>query len=133
MSDSRFCRQCATPLPTPVPARHAHVRIRQTLIAAFDNLNRGTLFAGRYEVIEELGRGGMGKVYKVFDQKLQEVVALKLIKPEIGFNEKAVERFKNELKFARKISHRHVCRLYDLGEVRHWPISSPWNTSRAKT
>jgi serine/threonine protein kinase len=87
------------------------------MITPFEDLSRGALFAGRYEVIEELGRGGMGKVYKVYDQKVKEVVALKLIKPEIGFNEKAIERFKNELKFARKISHRHVCRLYDLGEI----------------
>jgi serine/threonine protein kinase len=86
------------------------------MVTPFEELSRGSLFAGRYEVIEELGKGGMGRVYKVYDQKIQEVVALKLIKPEIGFNEKAVERFKNELKFARKISHRHVCRLYDLGE-----------------
>ncbi len=75
------------------------------------------LFAGRYEVIEEVGRGGMGRVYKVFDQKIKETVALKLINPEIGLNEKAIERFRNELRFARKISHRHVCRLYDLGET----------------
>ena len=86
------------------------------MVTPFDELSRGSLFAGRYEVIEEIGKGGMGKVYKVYDQKIQEIIALKLIKPEIGFNEKAVERFKNELKFARKISHRHVCRLYDLGD-----------------
>ena len=114
LPDSRFCHKCATPLPSdisnPTPS------LTKTMVTPFENLSRGSLFAGRYEVIEELGKGGMGKVYKVYDQKIQEVVALKLIKPEIGFNEKAVERFKNELKFARKISHRHVCRLYDLGE-----------------
>ena len=86
------------------------------MLTPFEELTRGLVFAGRYEVIEEIGRGGMGKVYRVYDQKINEIVALKLIKPEIGFNEKAVERFKNELKVARRISHRHVCRLYDLGE-----------------
>ena len=113
--DSRFCHQCATPLPTPVPGTLPPDS--PTLIAAFENLTRGTLFAGRYEIIEELGKGGMGSVYKAFDQKLREVVALKIIRPELGFNAAAVERFKTELKNARKIAHRHVCRLYDLGEA----------------
>ena len=113
--DSRFCRQCATPLQTPPPG--TPTPDSPTLIAAFDKLNRGAIFAGRYEIIEELGKGGMGSVYKAFDQKLQEVVALKIIRPELGFNAAAVERFKTELKNARKIAHRHVCRLYDLGEA----------------
>jgi serine/threonine protein kinase len=111
--DSRFCHQCATPLPKDTQPPVAPTK---TMLTPFEDLSRGMLFAGRYEVIEELGKGGMGKVYRVYDQKINEVVALKLIKPEIGFNEKAVERFKNELKIARKISHRNVCRLYDLGE-----------------
>jgi len=111
--DSRFCHQCATPLPKDIQPPVAPTK---TMLTPFEDLSRGMLFAGRYEVIEELGKGGMGKVYRVYDQKINEIVALKLIKPEIGFNEKAVERFKNELKIARKISHRHVCRLYDLGE-----------------
>ncbi len=113
--DSRFCRQCATPLPTPAPGTPPPDS--PTLIAAFENLARGTIFAGRYEIIEELGKGGMGSVYKAFDRKLQEVVALKIIRPELSFNAAAVERFKTELKNARKIAHRHVCRLYDLGEA----------------
>jgi len=111
--DSRFCHQCATPLPKDTQPPVAPTK---TMLTLFEDLSRGMLFAGRYEVIEELGKGGRGRVYRVYDQKINEVVALKLIKPEIGFNEKAVERFKNELKIARKISHRNVCRLYDLGE-----------------
>ena len=130
LPDSRFCHKCATPFSdtaegTPGSGTRTGEKTTgsaassptRTLITPFGDLARGTLFADRYEVIEELGRGGMGKVYKVFDRTVNEVVALKLIKPEIGFNEKAVERFRNELKFARKISHRHVCRLYDLGET----------------
>ena len=74
------------------------------------------MFAGRYQIIEELGRGGMGRVYKAVDSKIQEKIALKLIKPEIASDKKTIERFGNELKFSRKISHRNVCRMYDLGE-----------------
>jgi serine/threonine protein kinase len=111
--DSSFCRKCATPLPS---AEELALTQTKTLIMPPSELERGATFAGRYEVIEELGKGGMGKVYKVFDKKIKEVVALKLIRPEISTDEKTIERFNNELRLARKISHRHVCRMYDLGE-----------------
>ena len=111
--DSSFCRKCATPLPS---AEELVLTQTKTLVMPPAELERGTTFAGRYEVIEELGKGGMGKVYKVFDTKIKEVVALKLIRPEISTDAKTIERFNNELRLARKISHRHVCRMYDLGE-----------------
>jgi serine/threonine protein kinase len=67
-------------------------------------------------VVEEIGEGGMGKVYRVFDKKIHEMVALKIIKPEIGTDKEIVERFSQELKTARKIAHRNVCRMFDIGE-----------------
>jgi serine/threonine protein kinase len=73
------------------------------------------VFAGRYEIIEELGHGGMGKVYKVFDKEIHATVALKLIKPEVAADKNTIERFRNELRIARDISHKNVCRMYDLG------------------
>ena len=79
-------------------------------------LTRGTVFAGRYEILEELGTGGMGSVYRVFDRKLEEEVALKLIRPDIAASGKTIERFKNEIKVARKITHPNVCRMHDLHE-----------------
>ena len=111
--DSRYCRKCATPLPTE---EDLSVSVTKTLQLPASELERGTTFAQRYEIIEELGKGGMGRVYKVFDKKIQEVVALKLIKPEISTDANTIARFNNELRLARKISHRHVCRMYDLGE-----------------
>jgi serine/threonine protein kinase len=112
--DSRFCRKCAAPLPA-----EDELAISQTKTLQLPpmTLERGSTFADRYEVIEELGKGGMGRVYKVFDKKVKEVVALKLIRPEISADRNTIERFNNELRLARKISHRHVCRVYDLGEV----------------
>jgi len=80
------------------------------------DLARGTVFAGRYEIIEELGRGGMGAVYRAEDKKINEEVALKLINPQIASDRKIIARFSQELKIARKISHRNVCRMHDLGE-----------------
>ncbi len=69
-------------------------------------------FAGRYQVIEELGAGGMGQVLKVLDTEINEKVALKILRPEISADSSTIERFSNELKLARKISHKNVCRMY---------------------
>ncbi|MGD8535071.1 MAG: protein kinase [Candidatus Aminicenantes bacterium] len=77
---------------------------------------RGGTFAGRYEVIEKLGEGGMGIIFRVEDKKIKEEVALKIIRPEIAADRKTIERFSNELKFARKIVHKNVGRMYDLNE-----------------
>jgi tetratricopeptide (TPR) repeat protein/tRNA A-37 threonylcarbamoyl transferase component Bud32 len=110
-----YCSHCAQPLTSPSDSRRA----TETLQAdAVKELTTGTTFAGRYQVIEELGKGGMGRVYKVLDEKIKEKVALKLLKPEISADGQAIERFSNELRLARKISHRHVCRMFDLGEDR---------------
>jgi eukaryotic-like serine/threonine-protein kinase len=111
--DSKFCKECATPLPLSAKDQSSFTR---TLETSTDELARGTVFAGRYEIIEELGAGGMGRVYRVHDTKLNEEVALKLIRPEIGADNRTVERFRNEIKNARKISHPNVCRTHDLGE-----------------
>ncbi len=114
LSESRFCANCATPMKgtTGAPAGES-----RTVRVSTVELARGNRLAGRYEIIEELGQGGMGKVFKVYDHKISEVVALKLIHPEISVQEKAIQRFTNELKFTRKITHRNICRMYDLGEA----------------
>jgi len=110
--DTRFCGNCGRQLlGTPAPETFV-TRAYQPL----RELERGTTFAGRYEIIEELGKGGMGRVYKAFDFKIKENVALKLLNPEISADAETVERFRNEIKLARRISQRHVCRMYDLGE-----------------
>src|SRR4030043_103292 len=120
-SDSKFCRECATPIPASVadalPAHQKdHISFTKTLETTSDELARGTLFAGRYEIIEELGAGGMGRVYRAYDKKIEEEGALKLIRPEIAAEKRTVDRFRNEIKTARKITHKHVCRTHDLGE-----------------
>jgi predicted ATPase len=109
----KFCGECGMSLTAVGEEQPAFTRTLETPVEA---LTRGTQFAGRYDIIEELGSGGMGKVYRVEDTKIQEEIALKLIKPEISVDQKTIERFRNELKIARKIAHRHVCRMFDLGE-----------------
>jgi len=103
-ADSRYCKECATPLP---PSEKISTPTK-TLETPQEELTRGTTFANRYEIIEELGKGGMGKVYRVFDKKIEGEVALKLVKPEIAAEKKTIERFRNELKIAREIAHRNV-------------------------
>jgi serine/threonine protein kinase len=112
-ADTRFCGNCAAPL---LPAAEIPVSQTETLKTPIKELTTGSTFAGRYQVIEELGKGGMGKVYRVLDKKLKEEVALKLIKPEIASDKETIERFSNELKLARKIGHRNVGRMYELME-----------------
>ena len=91
---------------------------RPSLAPPRDALRPGTLFANRYEVKEVLGVGGMGVVYRAFDRELQEPVAIKALRPEalVGSGV-ALDRFKQEIRLARKIAHRNVVRTYDLGEV----------------
>jgi serine/threonine protein kinase/Flp pilus assembly protein TadD len=110
--DTFYCGKCATPLPS---SREIKAFRTETLRAPIKELSTGTTFAGRYQIIEELGKGGMGRVYKVFDTDIKENVALKLLKPEIASDEETIERFSNELKYARKIRHKNVCGMYDLG------------------
>jgi TolB-like protein/Tfp pilus assembly protein PilF len=111
--DTRFCGNCAAPLH---PSEEISVTQTKTLETPTQELTAGSTFAGRYQIVEKLGKGGMGKVYRAFDKKLNEDVALKLIKPEIASDQKTIERFSNELKLARKISHRNVGRMYELME-----------------
>ncbi|MCK4830966.1 hypothetical protein KA005_85440 [bacterium] len=93
-SDSKYCKECATPLPSP-----KNIEGTETMEAPKEELTRGTTFAGRYKIIEELGKGRMGRIYRVEDKKTKEELALKLIKPEISADKKTIERFTNEFLF----------------------------------
>jgi len=109
---SSFCADCGTQLP----ASEEITAPTKTIEAPKKELTTGSTFAGRYQIIEELGRGGMGKVYKAQDTEINDKIALKLIKPEVASDKRTIERFRNELKFARKIRHENVCQMYDLNK-----------------
>src|SRR5512139_352143 len=113
-SESSFCSKCGARIEPPtaeIPALKT-----ETFQTAVRELTTGSTLAGRYQVIEELGRGGMGRVYKVFDTKIKEKIALKLIRPEVASDRDTIERFNNEIRLARRIGHRNVCKMFDLGE-----------------
>jgi serine/threonine protein kinase/tetratricopeptide (TPR) repeat protein len=106
------CAQCGARLPSAGASDDA---VTHTAPQPPDALDTGTTFAGRYQIIEELGRGGMGRVYKVIDQEVHAKVALKLIRPEIAADQPTIDRFRQELTTARGISHKNICRMHDLG------------------
>jgi len=91
----------------------------QPPVFANSNLGSSSLAAlsQRYDILGEAGHGNMGNVYKARDRETGETVALKLIKPEIASDQGMMNRFKNELLFARKITHKNVCRVYDFNRI----------------
>ena len=86
-----------------------------TIQLTLPRLSAGARFAHRYEILSVLGHGGMGDVYRVRDHELAEDVALKVLKPELAEVEGALERFRREVKLARRVTHPNVARTYDLG------------------
>jgi serine/threonine protein kinase/Tfp pilus assembly protein PilF len=110
-ANTRFCGNCGIQLQS---SKGKPSFLTETLQISLKELTRGITFAGRFEVLEKLGQGGMASVYRVVDKNIDEEVALKILIPEVASDEKTIERFRNELKFARKISHKNVCRMYDL-------------------
>jgi eukaryotic-like serine/threonine-protein kinase len=84
----------------------------------YADLALGNLFAGRYRIEQILGRGGMGVVYKATDSQLDETVAIKTLPGDVMTRSpEDLERFKREIRLARKITHRNVLRTYDYGEA----------------
>ena len=83
---------------------------------------RGDIIADRYEVVERIGVGGMGRVFKVEDLALHELVALKALTVEAVDNPDAIRQFRREVKLARKVAHRNVVRTYDIGADDEMPF-----------
>jgi serine/threonine protein kinase/Tfp pilus assembly protein PilF len=74
------------------------------------------VFIGRYKILEEVGRGGMGIVYKAEDPSLERMVAIKILPPKLLKNKEALRRFLREAKVAAKLEHPHILPIYDIGE-----------------
>lgn len=123
----RFLREGMTQLRKAAPSGETvgSAPTRSLVSPAGSDLTQGALFAERYLIQEVLGRGGMGVVYKARDQKLDEVVALKVLSAAaLSGDDSPLERFKQEIKLARRITHRNVLRTHDLGESAGLPYIS---------
>lgn len=85
-------------------------------------LTQGALLADRYEIRKALGTGGMGTVYLAHDRALDELVAVKVLKPSLASSPEMTARFRSEIKLARKVAHTNVCRIYEYGVdgLRHY-------------
>jgi serine/threonine-protein kinase len=98
------CRACEAPLIPP------------TVVVVPQGLQEGTVFHERYEILASLGQGGMGIVYKARDRSLDEVVAIKVLRPDFAQDPRMAQRFKSEIRLARRVRHRNVCGIHDFGE-----------------
>src|SRR2546430_4340613 len=131
-----FCSSCGKPVSntddvatldfatstSPLPPRPASKSSSRPSSSAEYLLNEGRflpgrLLAGRYRIIALLGKGGMGEVYRADDLTLGQPVALKFLPEEATRDESLLERFRNEVRIARRVSHPNVCRVYDVGEI----------------
>ena len=105
LSDVPDAAEVAAEAPQPPSAT---LNLSSTALAALNQ---------RYEILASAGHGSMGNVYKARDRETGETVALKLLKPEIASDQAMMDRFKNELLFARKITHKNVCRVYEFNRL----------------
>jgi len=120
---SRFCPACGAGLstssesPTEFASDAGAARRIVTSSPGAAAFAPGEVVAERYRIVGLLGRGGMGEVYRADDLRLGAAVALKFLPREVERDPRALERFHAEVRTARQVSHPHVCRVYDIGDV----------------
>lgn len=136
LNNVRFCSGCGRPASnsddlatvdfatstSPLPPRSKSSSSSRPSSSAEYSLSEGRflpgrLVASRYRIIALLGKGGMGEVYRADDLTLGQPVAMKFLPDDAGRDEALLERFRNEVRMARRVSHANVCRVYDVGEV----------------
>lgn len=112
LDDSRFCGKCGTPL-----LHTNEISVTRTLQTPAKDSFIGTLFATKYKIMKEIGRGGMGIVYQAEDIKLRRTVALKFLPPELTRDREAKERFILEAQAAAALSHPNICTVHEVEEA----------------
>ncbi len=127
----KVCVECGRDLPDGPPCPHCERTVggsgdarsgRQEEIATYNNeptrteqFLPGAKFAGRYRIVHRLGKGGMAEVYRAEDMRLGQTIALKFLLQSSRGDIRALERFRDEARLARQVSHSGVCRIFDYG------------------
>jgi formylglycine-generating enzyme required for sulfatase activity/dienelactone hydrolase/predicted Ser/Thr protein kinase len=119
LDDSRFCSKCGTPIHATEEELDAFTR---TLVTPSTGVSLGSLLAGKYRLLEEIGHGGMGVVYKAEDLKLKRPVAIKFLPRELSSNPEARERFIQEARAAAALSHPNICTIHEVDESEDKPF-----------
>jgi dienelactone hydrolase len=115
---SRFCGSCAAVLAQEEQFSDS---LTKTLSTPLPVISKGALIVGKYRVVEEIGRGGMGVVYKAEDIRLQRCVALKFLPPHLADSAELKERFLIEARAAAALSHPNICVIHEVGESEERP------------
>src|SRR4030042_5313456 len=111
---SKFCKECGTQLQ---PMEEVPFFKTITLETPIKILDEGNIFAGKYKIIGEIGRGGMGVVLKAEDIKLKRLVALKFLPSELSLYPDAKERFIREAQAEASLDHPHICTIFEINEA----------------
>ena len=109
--DTLYCGKCATPLKSA-----EEISITKTLTSPTERLQKGKTIAGKYKILAEIGRGGMGVVFKAKDKRLDRFVALKFLPPELTRDEDAKKRFVQEAKAAAALNHPNITIIHEIDE-----------------
>jgi predicted Ser/Thr protein kinase/predicted esterase len=111
--DSHFCINCAAPLGK---ARPEQTSLTKTLTTPLPVISKDSPIAGKYRILEEIGHGGMGVVYKAEDLKLKRCVALKVLPAHLMDSPELKERFLIEAQAAAALNHPNICVIHEVGE-----------------
>jgi serine/threonine protein kinase len=109
--DSKFCKECASPLKRP-----GDVSVTKTIKTPAKGISKGSIIAGKYEILQKVGEGGMGVVYKAKDSRLDRTVALKFLLSNLIKDKDAKKRFIQEAKAAAALEHPNICTVYEVDE-----------------
>jgi len=107
--DSQFCKKCATPLLSP-----RDIEVTKTIETPFPQFAPGTSLANRYEIIKELGKGGMGEVYLAEDTNLKRQVAIKILPQQFALDKDRLSRFEREARLLASINHPNIATIHGL-------------------